>query len=75
MGVPKEDFRDRDVFLDYDFENVMFRFEAKTKKFFRKFYGKFEEDPVRYDNDLLNQAMRFGDEITAEEYARGKPRD
>ncbi|HAH32143.1 MAG TPA: hypothetical protein DCL44_07510 [Elusimicrobia bacterium] len=72
MGISKDQFRDRDIYLDYDFEDVMFRYEFTTRRFFRKFYGKSEEDEVRYDNRLLNDAMRFGDETDAKTYQTGK---
>ena len=74
MGISKGQFRDRDIFIDYDFEDVMFRFEHGTRRFFRKFYGKPEEDEVPHDNRLLNDAMLFGDETDATTYQTGKPR-
>jgi hypothetical protein len=43
MGIPKEEFRKRDIYIDYDYEFVMFRFEHGTRRFFRKFYGKSNE--------------------------------
>jgi hypothetical protein len=74
MGISKEQFRGRDIFIDYDFEDVMFRYEAGTRRFFRKFYGDPKEDEVPYDNRLLNDAMLGGDEIDAKTYYTGKPR-
>lgn len=74
MGISKADFRDRDIFIDYPIEGVQFRFDHQSKRFFGKFYGKFEEAEVPHDNDLLNEAMRFGDEIDAASYRAGKPR-
>lgn len=73
-GFPKEQFRDRDVYLDYDFEDVMFRFEHSTRHFFRKFYGESEEKEVPFDNRLLNDAILGGTEIDAKTYQEGKPR-
>jgi hypothetical protein len=72
-GFPKEQFRDRDVYLDYDFEEVMFRFEHITRRFFRKFYGESNEKEVLYDNRLLNDAILGGTEIDAKTYHEGKP--
>ena len=74
MGIPKEQFRDRDVFIDYDFEDVMFRFEHTTRRFFRKFHGESKEAEVPHDNRLLNDAIVGGDEIDAQTYRAGKPR-
>ena len=72
MGIPKEKFRDRDIFIDYDFEDVMFRYEPKTRKFFCKFHGKSVEIEVPFDDRLLNDAMRFGDETDKISYTTGK---
>lgn len=73
MGVPPERFRDGDVFVDYPFEDVMFRYDHRTRRFFRKFYGESEEHEVSHSNRLLNDAQRFGDETDAEHYDIGKP--
>jgi hypothetical protein len=74
-GIPKEQFRDRDIYIDYDFEEVMFRYEHSTRRFFRKFYGESNdaEDEVPYDNRLLTDAILAGDEIDAKTYQEGKP--
>ena len=72
MGLSKSDFKDRDIFIDYDFEDVMFRYEYQTRRFFRKFYGKTEETEVSYDNRLLNDAMLFGEETDVQSYHVGK---
>jgi len=74
MGIRDERFRNSDVYVDYDLEDVMFRYELSTRRFFRKFYGKSEEDEVPHDNRLLNDAIRFGDETDAKTYQAGKPR-
>ena len=75
MGISKDQFRDNvDVFVDYDFEEVMFRFEAGCRRFFRKFYGESEEDEVPHDNHLLNDALLYGDEIDSRAYRVGKPK-
>ena len=36
MGLSKSSFANRDVFINYDFEDVMFRFDYRTQRFFRK---------------------------------------
>lgn len=76
MGIEKgSHFLNRVVFVDYPFERVMFRCDPKSKGVYRKFYGE-NEDPqaVPDDNRLFNEALRFGDEITAAQYAAGKPK-
>jgi hypothetical protein len=75
MGIHKEaHFDDNDVFVDYDFEEVMFRWDHVGRKVFRKFYGQDESsEAIPSDNRLYNDALQFGDEITREEYARGLP--
>ena len=62
-----------DIYIDYPFENVMFRREYKTGFIYKKFYGE-KEIPilVHYTNRLYNDALRWGDEITKEKYIRGK---
>jgi len=74
MGISKEQFRDRDIFIDYPYEEVMFRFDHTARVFFRKLYGNAKESSVPHDNRLLNDAIRFGDETDAAAYAAGKLR-
>lgn len=74
MGVSKgERFRHADVYVDYPFESVLFRWDFLEKKIYRRFYGENESsEPIPYDNRLFNEAICFGDEITREEYIKGK---
>jgi hypothetical protein len=74
MSVGNERFRQGDVFIDYAFEDVMFRYDAGSRRFFRRFYGEAKEDEVPHDNRLLNDAIRFGTETEASSYHLGKPR-
>jgi hypothetical protein len=76
MGIEKgKHFSNRAVFVDYPFESVMFRCDPKTKHVYRKFYGETEDPQAIPDNNrLFNDALRFGDEITAAQYATGKPK-
>ena len=69
MGVAIERFEQGDVYITYRFEDVMFRFDASTARYFRKFHGESEEIEVAHDNRLLNDAIRFGEEIDASTYA------
>jgi hypothetical protein len=74
MGVSKgERFASENIFVDYDFEEVMFRWNFSEKTFYRKFHGKVEHPiPIPQANRLLNDAFRFGDEITETDYLKGK---
>ena len=74
MGISKVQFQDRDIFLDYEFEDVMFRYQGAARRFFRKFYGESKESEVSHDNRLLNDAMQFGKETDAQTYKQGKPK-
>lgn len=74
MGISNERFRQGNVFIDHDFEEVMFRYESSTRRFFRRFYGESKEDEVPHDNRLLNDAIRFGEETDETAYKKGKPK-
>ncbi len=67
-----EVFREgHDVYIDYPFEDVMFRYEYRSAKVFRKFYGEAEHE-TDYTSNLFREAMSAGQQITAEQYAEGK---
>ncbi|MGQ7273732.1 hypothetical protein [Marinobacter sp. V034] len=74
MPISKgEIFRIRDVFVDYPFEDVMFRWSHNKKIIFRKFYGEMEAvEPISHKNRLYNDALLYGEEISKEEYFKGK---
>lgn len=43
------------------------------RKIYKKFYGESEgNELVPHDNRLFNDALLYGDEITLEEYMKGK---
>jgi hypothetical protein len=63
-----------DVYLDYRFEDVMFRYEHQTGKVYRKFYGKAEVEIDRASK-LFHEAISAGEQITARQYELGKPKD
>jgi hypothetical protein len=67
MPISNDAFRRGDVYIDYPFEDVRFRFEKATGKVYRRFYG-CAEDEVRPDSDLYHQAILSGREITRDEY-------
>ncbi|MDC6283566.1 hypothetical protein [Ralstonia pseudosolanacearum] len=74
MGINKgERFMRGDTYIDYPFEEVMFRWCHVEKKAYRKFYCERESGPIPHDNNLYNEALRSGDEITREAYIAGKP--
>jgi len=74
MGVNKgERFGQEDIYVDYEFERVMFRWDFHEKKIYRKFYSEKEgAQPVPHDNRLYNDALLYGDEVTRDEYINGK---
>ncbi|WP_231662983.1 hypothetical protein [Ralstonia solanacearum] len=59
--------------LRYPFEEVMFRWDHVEKKAYRKFYRERESGLIPHDNNLYNETLRSGDEITREAYTTGKP--
>ncbi|MFJ1466475.1 hypothetical protein [Massilia orientalis] len=76
MGISKSALgKDRDVFVDYELEEVMFRWDAQSGQVFRKFYGADDETLLTdHSNRLFNDVLRFGDEIDAATYALGRAR-
>ena len=62
----------RDVYVDYPFEDVMFRWEYQSKRVFRKFYDQAEVE-VHYSSNMFHEAISAGQQITAEQYTQGKP--
>lgn len=76
MGINKgERFAEGDIFIDYPYEEVTYRWDHLSKQIFVSCYGNEEsQNPVPHDNHLFNEALRFGDEITREEYFRGRHR-
>jgi hypothetical protein len=71
--ISPERFSKEDIYLDYDFEEVMFRYDHKTKNIYRKFYEQEEHtDIIPSSNRLYCDARRFGEEITKEQYLKGR---
>jgi hypothetical protein len=73
MGIYAERYHQGDFWVFYDFEDVLFRWESATGKYYRKFvdHANEKERELPRDNRLLSDALRWGDEITAEVYGRG----
>ena len=64
-------FKERDIFVDYPFEEVMFRWDHLQQQAFRKFYGMPEgKDPVPHENRLFNDALLYGSAISKEQYMK-----
>jgi hypothetical protein len=75
MGIEFSAFGTRDVYLDYDFEEVTYRWDHLTKTVYVKFYGEEEHpEPVPGNNRLYTDSKLYGREITREEYEKGFPR-
>lgn len=67
------EFTQRDIFIDYPFEEVMFRWDHQCELVFRKFYGKQETpESVPHSNRLFNDALLYGEEISEEQYKTGR---
>ncbi len=73
MPIKSGDYlKNKDIYIDYPFEEVMFRRKKDGTKY-KKFYGETESPhPVPHDNRLFNDALLYGNEITEEEYKLGK---
>ena len=68
MGIPTAAFQAGDLYIEYRFESVLFRYEKKTTRFFRKFYDASRENEVPHDSKLLCEAQCSGVLTTAERY-------
>ncbi len=66
-------FKTRDIYLDYAFEEVMFRWNHQTEEIHRKFYGEQESlAPIPFDNKLYLGALSPLNEISESEYLIGR---
>ncbi|MGH8083199.1 MAG: hypothetical protein ACREP7_21650 [Lysobacter sp.] len=67
-----EGFGEFPQYLDYPYEGVMYRWDPVTQKVYLKFYGKVEDPRDVEDSDeLFNEAMLRGVEISREQYEAG----
>jgi hypothetical protein len=71
MSVKNERFSLGDVYMWYEYEQVFFRFDFESKRFFRRFSGNNEEAEVPFNNGLLNEAICGGVEINRDKYMMG----
>ena len=67
MRLRSKDFRTRDIYIDYPFEQAKFRWERETATRYRRFYGE-PEVRVGQGSELFAQAVLSGREISREEY-------
>jgi len=58
-----------DVYIDFPYENAKFRYEKKTGKVYRRFYGEAEAG-ISPSSALYNDAISAGKLISREEYFR-----
>ena len=77
MPIKTEDLlKPIDIYIDYPFEEVMFRRDHKSNKIYRKFYSKEESsEAIPFTNRLYTDALLSGERITKEEYIKGKKKD
>ena len=69
-----ERFDSQDIYIDYDFEEVMFRWDHKNKVAYKRFYNEEETGiAVERNNRLFTDALQDGEEISKEMYEQGKP--
>lgn len=69
-------FAENDVFIDYAFEKVMYRWDHIERKAYVRFYGENEKgEPVPHDHRLFNEAILSGDQIDRETYETGRMSD
>jgi hypothetical protein len=60
-------FQKGDVFLDYPYEEIKFRFDKATNKVFARRYGKPEVE-IKHSNSHFNEAISAGRVITQAQY-------
>lgn len=68
MPVSTSKFLQGEVFIDYPQEEVMFHFDPASKRILRRFYDEDDETEIEIENQLYADAIRFGEETTAERY-------
>ena len=68
-----EAFARRDIYIDYDFEDVTYRWDHRQGTIHVRFYGE-AESPSRLSTTTACSTMRCGREITREEYETGFPK-
>ena len=74
MGIPDTSFLSGDVYIDFPYEEVMFRHEKATGSIYRRFYGDSAEAAISHDSKLFAEARSAGTLVTRSDYLSGKPR-
>jgi hypothetical protein len=74
VGIQMSAFEAGDVYIDFAYEEAMFRYDGKTGKVFRKFYGDVVEDEIDPTSKLYADACIAGTQTTALQYRQGRPR-
>lgn len=67
QSVTTKAFRAGDVYIDYPYEHVKFRWDMQAQKVYQRFYGK-RESGIPDSAELFNEAHSGGWRITAEDY-------
>ena len=58
-----------DVYIDYPYEDVKFRFEKATGKVYQRWCGGTEMK-IPHDSELFHEGISSGKQITREDYFR-----
>lgn len=66
-------FIEGDVYIDYPYERVKFRYERETNTVYQRWYEEPEETRIPSDSELYNESHSGGFAITREEYYRDWP--
>ena len=64
-------FADRDHYLYYGFEDVMFHWDRRIRTIRMKFIGDAYDSEVPHDHRLFNEAVLDGREISKADYEAG----
>ena len=75
MGIPSTAFQSDELYIEYEFEEVLFRCRREQTgfRYFRKFYRDVHEAEIRHDSKLFCEARCSGVLTTAERYVSGGP--
>lgn len=74
MGVLHDAFLAGDVYIDFPYEEAMFRFEKSTGKIYRRFYGQPCEVELDAKSQLFAEACVAGTQVTPDVYRAGRAR-
>jgi len=63
-------FMEGDVYIDYPYERVKFRYEKETHTVYQRWYSETHETPIDHDSHLYNEAHSGGFMVSREDYYR-----